>query len=104
MIFITNPFALPLLILIWSLDAWLWLASLRLILDKLPSVRINHFCQSLRQFTDPLPNAVNRWISLWTRKPIPTWFMWLLTLVAVIVLRHLLISFVMSMQSSSQGN
>jgi hypothetical protein len=100
MTFITNPFALPLLILIWTLDAWLWLACIRLILDKIPSVRMNIFCQSLRQLTNPLPNTINRWFSRFTRKLMPAWLKWSTAIVAAIILRHLLILFVMSMQPS----
>jgi len=100
MIFITNPLALPLLILIWSLDAWLWLVAIRLIIDKVPSNKLVHIRQGLRQFTDPLLNVTGEWMSYLAKRPIPTWLMWILTILMAMIFRHVLLVMVMALKSN----
>ena len=100
MVFITNPFLLPLLIVIWSAEAWVFLASIKLILDKIPSMQNNRIRRSLGPFTDSLPNLTTRCIQRLANKSTPDWAAWLITFVAVIFLRHILILFVMAVQSA----
>ena len=100
MVFITNPFLLPFLLVIWSAEAWVFLASIKLILDKIPSMQNNRIRQSLGPFTDSLPKLTTRCIQRLTNKSTPDWAAWLITFAAVIFLRHILILFVMAVQSA----
>jgi len=95
MIFINSPFILPLLIIIWSVDAWLFLASARLILGKIAPA--NQFSKTIILLTDPLPQLVKRWILHWFKKAMPTKAAWLLTIVAVLILRYVFAWFVISL-------
>ena len=99
MVFITNPFLLPFLIVIWSAEAWLFLASAKLILTKIPSMANNRILASLNQFADPPVNFMQRTVSRLANKQIPSWSSWLITFVTIIMLRNLLIAFLMSAQT-----
>lgn len=100
MIFIANPFVLPLLVLMWFIDIWLWLASIRLILDQLPSFRTGSICQYLKQLTDKLPQVIGRSVSKWIQKQMPPWLTWVVTVASLIMIRHLVLSFVIHFQQS----
>jgi len=43
MVFITNPFLLPFLLIVWSSEAWLFLASIKLVFEKIPSMITGSF-------------------------------------------------------------
>lgn len=92
-IFTTNTsiFALPVLLAIWALDLYLLLAAIPLILSRISGDRPNHWCMSLRQFTDPIPMAIHRWLMRRRTTPIPGWMPWLIVILGCLVLRHLLI-------------
>ena len=98
MVFMTNPFVLPLLVLIWSADAWLWLALLRLILTRFKPQ--STFGTIVSQITDPLPRLATLWINRWFNIMLSTRASWLVMVVAVIFLRYVLMWFVMSVQTS----
>jgi len=98
MVFITNPFVLPLFILIWSANAWLWLALLRLTLTRLRPQ--STLCTIVSQITDPLPRLATLWISRWFNITLSTRALWLLTVVAVILLRYVLMWLVIALQTS----
>ena len=98
MIFISNPFVLPLLVLVWSIDAWLWLASIRLILGQLPSFRSGSVCQCLKRLTDTLPQVMGLSVSRWTKKQMPSWLTWLVAVASLVMIRHLVLSFVIRFQ------
>lgn len=98
MIFISNPFVLPLLVLVWSIDAWLWLASIRLILGQLPSFRTGSVCQCLKRLTDTLPQVLGRSISRWAKKQMPLWLTWLVTVASLVMIRDLVLSFMVHLQ------
>ena len=86
--------ALPVLLLIWSIDLWLLLASVRLILGWIPAA--GRACQALSRLTDPVPQVVHGWLSRRGHKPVPTWLLWLIVLLAALVVRHLLVWSVIS--------
>ena len=99
MIFITNPFTLLLLILLWSINAWLFMATVRLLIDKFSSNPSGKICQCLSEIVDPLPNRIDRWIFSGTKQRIPAWLTWVTTFVALIIVRHFLILFIISHHS-----
>ena len=81
--------ALPVLLLIWSIDLWLLLASVRLILGWIPAA--GRACQALSRLTDPVPQVVHGWLSRRRQKPVPAWLPWLIVTVSSLLLRHILI-------------
>ena len=100
MIYVTNPLIVPFIALIWSADAWLWLASIRLVLGRIVSSN-NSVCNALERLTDPLPKQVERSLSKWTNKQLPHWLPWLIVFVGLIVLRQLLLQLIVAMQARS---
>jgi hypothetical protein len=98
MIYITNPLILPLIILIWSADAWLWLVSIRLLLGRIVSAD-NSVYNALRCLTDVLPEHVNRCLAKWSDRSLPRWIPWLITFIGLIALRHMLLQLIISLQN-----
>jgi hypothetical protein len=94
MINISNPFVVPALVIIWSVDAWLWLALARLILAKLsPDSQITAL---LCKLTDPPVRLAGRLMFLGFRTEIPEWLLWPITFLTLIILRCLLVSLIVS--------
>ena len=94
MIYITNPLILPLFILIWSADAWLWLVSIRLIIGRFaPCGRLLKVTQS---FTDPVPEYIDRLISRMTGKTLNSGFLWLISIVSLVLLRCLILQIIIT--------
>ena len=94
-IYTTNMtiFALPVLLVIWALELYLFLVLLRLILQNLSGEKAQQFCQGLRQFTDYPPQLVNRRLS---GRSTPPWVGWAVVIVGAIVTRYVLICFILS--------
>lgn len=99
MVVIRNPLVLPVLVLLWSIDAWLWLASIRLVLFRVHTGPAGRIGQGLAKITDPLPGATGQCIrQLTTRQP-PLWLTWLLTVFAVVAVRSVVVSVLVSVQA-----
>jgi hypothetical protein len=94
MIVIQNPFVFPVLVIIWSIDAWLWLAFIRLMLEKLSPN--NQLAISLCKLVDPLVKASGRLMSKCFKKELPEWSLRLITIIALILSRYLLVSLIVS--------
>ena len=98
MICLNNPLLLPFLMLIWSLDMWLWLTALRFLLEHLPFPKAKALSKPLQQLTDPIPLWINH-LSLKLFKKHLSWrVIWFITIVLALLLRHLLLCFVISIQ------
>ena len=59
----TNVFAGPLILMIWAIDIYLLLASVRLITCQLQNTCSSRFCRGLELLIDPVPEAVGRLIA-----------------------------------------
>jgi len=91
MTYVTNLFSLPLLILIWLIEAYLFLAAARLIVARIPSARQTYFYQNLRLLTDFVPEALSRKLLKWKDKSIPLWLAWFIVVLSGFILRQALI-------------
>ena len=91
MIYISNLFNLPLLIIIWLLEVYLYLATARLIVAKIPSARQSHFLQQLKLLVDFVPNALSQKLVKWKDKTIPSWLAWFIVMLSGFILRQALI-------------
>ena len=97
MINVTNPLLLPLLLLAWSADLWLWLAAASLIGDRFwPSPPL---CSAIRPLARALPNLIRRWWQKGTGQPASETAIWIVTLTGVLVLRYLILYGVMLTQA-----
>jgi len=92
----TNILAGPLVLLIWVIDVYLFLACIRLILSRLPSTQNSRFCHGIKLFTDAIPEITCNYLLKYRRKPVPAWMPWAVVIVAGVVARHLLIWIIVS--------
>ena len=91
MVYITNVFNLPFLIVIWLIELYLFLASARLVIAKIPSARQSNLLQQLKLLTDFLPEMVGNKMLKWKDKSIPSWMCWFIVMVSGFMLRQVLI-------------
>lgn len=87
----TSIFASPLIMFIWVIDIYLFLASVRFVTNQYQNTRNSRVCQGLKLLIDPVPNAVSRKLSRFRRKSSPLWLPWLIVILFTVFLRHLLI-------------
>ena len=92
----TNILAGPLVILVWVIDIYLFLVSIRFILTRLPKTQNGQFCQGIKLFTDPLIETVKNFLQKYIHESPPTWMVWLIVILTGIVGRHLLIWIIVS--------
>ncbi|MFH1211326.1 MAG: hypothetical protein V1659_00170, partial [Candidatus Woesearchaeota archaeon] len=69
MIIISNPFVLPILIIVWTIEAWLWLAVLMIIMERLCPT--NQLVSGLKTLADPVFKMAQRILSKCLRKEMP---------------------------------
>ena len=91
MVYITNVFNLPFLIVIWLIELYLFLASARLVMANISSVRQSHLFQQLKLLTDFLPEIVGKKLVKWKDKSMPSWMCWFIVMVSGFMLRQVLI-------------
>jgi hypothetical protein len=91
MVYVTNVFNLPFLIVIWLIELYLFMASARLVMARIPSARQSNLCQQLKLLTDFLPEMVGNKMVKWKEKPIPSWMCWFIVMVSGFILRQVLI-------------
>lgn len=93
----SNPIALALIMLIWSIDLYLLAVSLRLILGQLSATRSSILCKALSELVDPIPNRLGEWLAARRSHPSPPWMRWGIVIGVGVIARHLLASSVLSM-------
>lgn len=98
MMYVTNIYTLPVLILIWILDAWIGLTVIRWIIEKGLSTQNPNPWQTLQNFTDSLPRYVIRFCHIFFNYTIPPWIAWLICVLGVIMMKNWLCSILMSSQ------
>jgi len=87
----TNILVLPLMLLAWAIDVYLFLACVRLGCCLFRGAVAAKLRSTLRPVTDPLPEAVSRRLSGHLRRHVPLWLSWLLVFLMGMVLRQLLL-------------
>ena len=92
----TNILAGPLVIFIWAIDIYLFLACIRLILSRLPGTQNSRLCQGLKLFTDPIVQIAHSYLLKFSRESVPGWMPWLVVLSIGVIGRHVLIWIIVS--------
>lgn len=87
-VYSTNVLFLPLVLLLCSIDAYLLIASLRLLLVRVGDGSLG---RALEPLTDSLPNALNDWISA-NYRPVSSGISWAVVIVSMLMLRCVLTS------------
>jgi hypothetical protein len=83
-----NIFLVPLIVVVGTLDLFLFLAGLRLLLGQLSTTRTSKLCLALAELTDPVRLLVDRRVSRWTHRQPPRWAAWLIVFGSVLIIRH----------------
>ena len=91
MTYISNLFSLPRLIMIWLIEAYLFLAVARLIVARIPSAKQTYFLQNLKLLVDFVPEALRSKLVKWKDKSIPFWLAWFIVILSGFILRQALI-------------
>jgi hypothetical protein len=91
-IFSNNLAHLPVFILLWVINGYLLLVAARFLIAN--TIKACPLDQALRQLTDPLPVAAERWIGRVTRKRPQRWAIWLMVVGALLLVQHLLMALV----------
>ena len=94
MIFVTNLFYMPFLILIWLIEAYLFLTAARFIIAAVPSARTSHLYHQLKLLVDPLPNKLRWHLAKWLKAPIPSSLPWLIVVGCGCIVRQILITII----------
>ena len=90
MIYAINLFGLPFLIVIWLIELYLFLASVRLVMSKIPTARQSNFYQQAKLLTDFIPDAVRQKLGKFKGKPMPSWLSWFIVIVSGFIIRQVL--------------
>lgn len=95
MFFVTNVFNLPLLIMIWLIEAFLFLAVVRLILANVQSARQGHMYQQVKFLTDLFPDVIGKGLAkVSSSASIPSWLPWVITVLLLLIIRQILVQIV----------
>ena len=94
MIITTHLFNLPLLIVSWLIEFYLFLTALRLVMSLSESARKSQYYYHFKLLTDPLPNMVSGFLIKKRKASTPSWISWLIVISAACVLRQILVTMV----------
>jgi len=88
----TNALAGPFLLLVWLLDFYLVVSSIRLILPWIGTDWAQRTALRLAPVVDPIPAAVSRSVSLQGSRSLPAWLPWLIVFFAATFIRSILLT------------
>ena len=91
MIYVHNILILPLLLVAWTIDAYLLLATARLILGRLSVTRESRLCQAMQELVDPVPQYVERRLPTRLHKSRPQLASWILVVIGAVIVRHIVL-------------
>jgi len=79
-------------VLVWAIDIYVFLACIRLVLPKLTRAAwAARFVDGLKPFTDPLPEAVERYLGKRSAGPVPSWLPWLIVIGIALLLEQVIV-------------
>jgi len=87
---------LPLVLLAQTLNAWLLLVGLRLVLGRLEQTRDSAITRSLTDLTDPVMSELRGRLQRRFRRPVPPWAAWLAIIGAVFIIQRFLVHLIIA--------
>ncbi len=96
MIVVPNMLLWPLVVAVWTIDTYLFLAVIRLLFGRFRGSWPARICCSLREVIDPLPRVLGGWLASRRNKPVARWVPWGAVLSAALIARHVLVAIVVS--------
>ena len=97
MIYTTNILALPLVVILWIVDAYFFLLMAYGILTRLSGERVSQLRLALNPFIEPLLGLVKRRLERCATRPIKQWVPWAVVISAGLIVRHLLVLLIVSL-------
>lgn len=85
----TSLLAFPFFVVLWTLDAYVFVALLRLFLGRLHATRNTRLCVALQEVVDPIADHVDRRLVAWRQCSSPPWVPWVIVVGTAVILRHL---------------
>jgi hypothetical protein len=85
-----------LLLPLWAIDLCLLLAAARWFLAQVGGPRSAQVLASLRQVTDPLPDAMGQWLSRRLQRSLPPWVRWAGWFIVLLLSRQILVWILMA--------
>ncbi len=85
---LSSILLLPLVVLAWAIDAYLFLLTVHLTLGRRVTVpELSDWKRSLKTLVNPLPtNVANRLSSI--RPDLPGWVSWAVTVISLLIMRQ----------------
>ena len=91
----TNPLALPVLLVLWVINAYLALLLARFILSQIRAPVSLRYAAAIMPLTDPPHALVRDWLASHVRSPLRSWVTWSVMVVGCLVAQQLLTRFVL---------
>ena len=88
----SNVFAAPLMLAMWVIDVFIFLACMRLVLGRVTGEWAGRVVEGLAPITDPIPQALGRYLVSRRKRAAPTWLPWLCLLVTTVIVRYALLA------------
>ena len=85
-----NILAAPLLVLMWTVDLYVFLASLRLLCSRIKNFDDTRWLNAIKELVDPLPALVGRQLARRSRRTVAPWLPWVIVILGLLLLRPLL--------------
>ena len=83
---------LPILVLVWVIEAYIFLSAARFVISMSPKARQSHLYGQLKLLTDPLPIRIGQYCAKWKKASLPSWLSWLIVISGGCVARQILMS------------
>ncbi|MBN2560180.1 MAG: hypothetical protein JXQ75_04555 [Phycisphaerae bacterium] len=87
----SNIIAAPLVLAVWLLDVFVFLACMRLALGRMTGEWPSRVAAGLRPITDPIPQALARYLASRRDRAVPSWAPWLCVIGGAVAVRYLLV-------------
>lgn len=86
-----NILMLPLLLIVWAIDAYLFIAAVRWLSRQIAPE--SALASRLQQITQPPVHRISNWLSRKVNPQAASWLSWVILLLGLFVIRHAIITF-----------
>ena len=77
---------IPVLVLVWAIDAYVFLASLSWVVRAIPAARGQVWARGVIELADRLPSAMGSRL-----QGMPAWLPWVATMLGLLLIRYVLV-------------
>lgn len=92
MIYSTTILALPCVLLVWAIDAYLFILLISSVCRRFPTIESDSaWRRNLAALADPVPEHVGRWLTQHMTSTVPRWAGWAVVVCGLFVARSALL-------------